>query len=167
MIDDKKTVGQILIESLTKISNELEKFVKISDKLDDRSQKEDKTSYAFRLEMLNTIKDLDNKSKEFNDTLRNLINKFDIKEDKSVEMMNKLQLDMREHSFIDYGKITEIIQNTKLQTKMADNCEYCKLLEEKDKWTKWLKMIVIFLALALLTLLGMNVMGYIKLPGVG
>lgn len=167
MANGKKTVGQILIESLTKISNELEKFVKLSDRLDERSQVEDKTSYEFRLEIFNKIKELNDKSHEFTMTLKDLITKLDIKEDKSVEMINKLQLDLREHSFVDYEKIKNIIQNTAIQTKLAEECESCPLIKHNEKWIKWLKKIIVFLGLALLTIMGLNVMNYIKLPGLG
>jgi hypothetical protein len=163
----KKTAGQVLIASLTRISTDLGQITKMLDKFQDRYEGQDKASYEFRIGVINGIKDFDENLKEFETAIKDLISKMDIKDDKLIELINELKLDIREQGKIDYDRIKDIMEGVKGSFKLSDDCDNCELVKDKERWIKRLWGIVVVSAGLLLTLLGLNVMGIIKsLPGI-
>ena len=165
--DIKKTAGQVLIESLTKVGMELSQITKLFEKFQTKQDGSDKELYEFKVEMINGIKDCDDKLKEFHNVIRDFINKMDIKDDKLLEMLNEVKLDIREQGKIDYEKIETMlnraVSQSNFKVKLSPECQTCKISKEKSKWIKWLSVGFIISVLIILALLGLNLLGYIKL----
>lgn len=163
----KKTAGQVLVETLMKISEELSRFIKVFEKFEGKQEGEDKDSLEFRVEIINQIKTITEK-------LKDVLTKLDIMDDKFLKIINELNLSISKQERIDYSKVKSIMEDAlrNIGTKICEECVNCPILIEKDKVIKekelWIKRLVIALAVVIgfiILLLGLNVFDYIKLPG--
>jgi Tfp pilus assembly protein PilO len=145
---DPKSVLQILVNNLSNLNSQLKSMADSLNNLENNEMEVLKNNYEMKYTVVGEIKNLSKETENVQTMIKDMISKMDVK--------------------------LEDIKDSLPEQVDSKKCENCMVIKEKDKAMKaeerWIKRLwgaVVVLGMAVLALLGMNLFGIIKLPGIG
>lgn len=153
---DIKSIFQTLVNNLSGLNVQLKIMAETLKKVENNEMDALKESYDLKYSIINEIKSLGSEFNSMQDSLSNILDKMHV----SHEGVDK-----------QFREINESIKKIPAGSGNCDNCEALKakdqVIKEKERWNKRLWGVAIGLVILLLTLLGLNVTGILRLPGIG
>ncbi|MDD5589238.1 MAG: hypothetical protein PHP92_04240 [Candidatus Nanoarchaeia archaeon] len=155
----------VLVNTLTQLNIQLSVLAESFKKMEQGGIENFKDNYKFKSDILNIIKNFEDKIQELYSIINKLTSQLDITDENLLKVLNEIKHNLDVMPQIDPEKLLENIQNKiSAKIKLSDDCTKCQLLEKERKINGLLVKLLIASVGIILTLLGLNLLGKIKLP---